>query len=73
MEINDIYIHETRLPYKIRAMVMAEGHSGDYVICVNDYLSDEAKLKAIEHEMRHIKEEHLYSEECAVNIEKFMK
>jgi beta-lactamase regulating signal transducer with metallopeptidase domain len=52
---------------------MLDSENGDYVIYVNDYLSEEAKFRAIEHERAHIKRGDLYSQETVINIEKAMK
>jgi hypothetical protein len=71
--MNDVFIHEARMPYSVRAMVMLDRENGDYVIYVNDYLSEEARLRAIEHEKMHIKRGDLHSQETAINIEKAMK
>ena len=71
--MNDVFIHEVRMPYSVRAMVILDQENGDYVIYVNDYLSEEAKLRAIEHEKMHIMRGDLHSQETVINIEKAMK
>ncbi|MDD4565531.1 MAG: hypothetical protein PHE79_08700 [Eubacteriales bacterium] len=71
--MNDIFIQEIRMPYKVRAMIMLDRENDDYVIYVNDYLSEEARLRAIEHEREHIGKGHLYSELSLVEIERSMK
>lgn len=30
--MNDVFIHEVRMPYSVRAMVMLDQENGDYVI-----------------------------------------
>lgn len=57
------------MPLSIRGFVK-EDVDGNYVIFINDNLSDERKRKTLEHELKHIYGEDLISERFAVEIEK---
>ena len=66
---DDIYVYEDKLPDHINAMVMP-GNSGDYTICLNQYLSEEARKVVIEHEKRHIRDNDWGKNDAAVEKEK---
>jgi hypothetical protein len=67
--MNDIYYREEHMPCRIRAYV-AEDVEGDYTVVVNDYLSDEALQRAVRHELAHIGNSDLHSEEYFSVLEK---
>lgn len=67
----NIFIYEERMPYTVRAVVMP-GKTG-YTVYVNEHLSDEAKEKAINHELEHIRRSDPHSERPATEIEQEMK
>jgi len=59
--VDDIFIHELRLPMTVHAATVPDSN-GDYTIIVNSDLSTRAKRKAAEHELVHIKKEHFYQD-----------
>lgn len=65
---NNIFVYEERMPYTVRAVVVP-GKNG-YTVYVNDHLSEDAKVKAIQHELEHIQRGDLHSEKLATDIEK---
>ena len=62
----------TVLPYAVHGAVCEEP-DGTNVMLINDCLSEEAKLRAYEHESDHIRNGHLRSERPAHEIESEMK
>lgn len=60
------------LPYSVRGAV-AEDPDGNNIVLINDCLSEEAKLRAYEHEQEHIKNGDLHSDRPAHEIEAEMK
>lgn len=60
------------MPYTVRAMILPDPE-GDYNVYVNDHLSDDAKEKAIAHELRHIQRNDTASEEDIKTIEEETK
>ena len=62
----------TVLPYAVHGAVCEEP-DGTNVMLINDCLSEEAKLRAYEHESDHIRSGHLRSERPAHEIESEMK
>lgn len=63
----DVWCDEAKLPMAVHAFVCRK--NGQIFMIVNSALSDEAKKEAIEHELDHIEENDLYSEEDATLIE----
>ena len=60
------------LPYAVHGAV-AEDSEGNNIVLINDCLSEEAKLRAYEHESEHIKNGDLHSEKPAHEIEAEMR
>lgn len=52
--MNRIFIREIKMPLTIRAFTLPDAN-GDFNIYVNDDLSQEVKIKSINHEFNHIK------------------
>ena len=69
---DDIYLYEDKLPDNVNAMVMP-GNNGDYTICLNQSLSDDAKKIVIEHEKQHIRDNDWACCNAAVEKEKVRK
>jgi hypothetical protein len=67
--MNDIFFRMARLPYHIRAFVL-EDTEGDYTVTLNDHLSDEALHRAVKHELAHIHNGDVESEEHFSALEK---
>ena len=63
----DVWCEEVKLPMAVHAFVCRK--NGQLFMIVNSDLSDEAKKEAIEHELDHIDQNDLYSEEDAALIE----
>ena len=65
-----VFIREIELPMKIRGYTSPD-EDDNYNIYINKDLSDDAKQKALEHELSHIEKGHLFCEEMSVySIEK---
>ena len=62
----------TLLPYSVHGAVCEES-DGTNVVLINGCLSEEAKLRAYEHETDHIQNGHLHSDRPAHEIESEMK
>ena len=60
------------LPYAVHGAV-CEDPDGTNVMLINDCLSEEAKLRAYEHESEHIRNGDLHSDKPAHEIESEMK
>ena len=67
----DVWCEEAKLPMAVHSFVCRK--NGQIFMIVNSELSDEAKKEAIEHELDHIEENDLSSEEPAVEIERRRK
>ncbi len=52
--MNRIFIREIKMPLTIRAFTLPDAN-GDFNVYVNDDLSQEVKIKSINHELNHIK------------------
>lgn len=56
-----VIIRVIDLPYKVNGLTVKD-EEGDYNIYLNARLSDERRVKAFRHELRHIKLGHFYSD-----------
>ena len=61
--MGDVFIKKAPLPAKIRGVTI--GRDDDYIVIVNENLSPSARRKAVQHEIRHIKRGHFYSDDTA--------
>ena len=54
-----VYVNVVPLPIRVKALVKAipDGE----LILINDFLSDEAKREALDHELRHIRQGDLFN------------
>ena len=60
-----IYVRYVALPRKIEAVVLPNDDSS-FDIYINSVLCDYVQRKALQHEIRHIKENHLYNSDPVV-------
>lgn len=65
--MQNVFIRKAPLPAKIRGVTIVR--DDDYIVIVNENLSPSARRKAVQHEIRHIKRGHFYSEDPAGYIE----
>ena len=65
---DNIHIYEDTMPYTIKAFVSPEVDDG-YTIYLNKDLSDQTRVQTVEHELRHIKKNDLYSDGSAIDKE----
>jgi len=56
--MQDVYIYAIPLPGTVRGVTVLK--NDDYIVFVNEYLCPERQQESIEHELRHIKYNHLY-------------
>jgi len=61
--LGDVFIKKAPLPAKIRGVTIVR--DDDYIVIVNENLSPSACRKAVQHEIRHIKRGHFYSDDTA--------
>lgn len=59
--MGDVFIKKAPLPAKIRGVTIVR--DDDYIVIVNENLSPSACRKAVQHEIRHIKRGHFYSDD----------
>ena len=59
--MGDVFIRKAPLPAKIRGVTIVR--DDDYIVIVNENLSPSARRKAVQHEIRHIKRGHFYSDD----------
>ena len=59
--MGDVFIKKAPLPAKIRGVTIVR--DDDYIVIVNENLSPSARRNAIQHEIRHIKRGHFYSDD----------
>lgn len=57
--MDDVYVYCISLPMVKGVTVMKRG---DYIVFINESLSIEERKKTLEHEIRHIKFNHLYND-----------
>lgn len=53
----DVYIYRYPLPSKVKGVLLERD---DYIVFVNEYLSETEQAKAIKHELKHIEYGHIY-------------
>ena len=58
--MDDVYAYYVWLPSKVRGVTVRKDR--DYIIFINETLSDEERKKVLEHETKHIKYNHLYND-----------
>lgn len=64
--MNDVYVRVlANLPATIRGFVQ-EDEAGNYTIFINEVLSPEAQAKTLQHELDHIKKNHLQQKHKSV-------
>jgi hypothetical protein len=56
--MNDVFIYKVPLPAKIKGATILK--DDDYIVFINELLSEISQEKALNHELRHIKHNHLY-------------
>ena len=66
--MDDVFIREVCMPLSLRAFTLLD-MNGDYNVFVNPDLSEESKIKALDHEKKHIENGDFYSNETAANLE----
>lgn len=55
--MNDVFIHRVSLPPKVKGLVVKR--DDDYIVFINEALSDAEQQKAVRHELQHIMHVHL--------------
>ena len=55
--MNDIFIHRVSLPPKVKGLVVKR--NDDYIVFINEALSDAEQQKAVRHELEHLRQVHL--------------
>lgn len=58
--MGDVYAYYVPFPGKIKGLTVLK--EGDYIVFINEALSDEERKKALGHETRHINYKHLYDD-----------
>lgn len=71
LEKDDVWVTQTKLPARVKAFCKIKGF--DDCAVVNEELDDQAKKDAVKHEVLHLKNGDLLSEEPAANIEAAIK
>ena len=61
--MGDVFIKKAQLPAKICGVTIVS--DDDYIVIVNENLSPSACRQAVQHEIRHIKRGHFYSDDTA--------
>jgi Zn-dependent peptidase ImmA (M78 family) len=56
--MQDIFIYNIAMPSKIEGLTLYRDN--DYIVLVNNQLSQETQNRAIQHEISHINENHIY-------------
>ena len=69
--MNEVYIYKVPLPGKIKGCVAVK--DDDYIVFINESLSEEQGKKALDHELDHIRKRHQYTEKPAVQCEREVK
>lgn len=69
--MGDIFIHYLNLPFTVEGF-SRKNHDDSYSVFLNARCSGEQQRIALEHEIKHIKENDLDSELDAIDIEKNM-
>ncbi len=60
INIDDVYVYTASLPSPVNGVTVIK--NGDYLVFINEEKCPEKQYEALEHELRHIKKGHLYSE-----------
>ena len=63
--MGDTYIYTVALPGHVKGVTVLK--DSDYIVLINEALSEREREKALQHELRHIKKNHLYDD--AIGIE----
>ncbi len=66
--MDKFFIRGLELPLTVKGATVLDS-DGNYNVYINILLSDEAQLKAVEHEITHIIKEHFYDYEPVVHNE----
>lgn len=71
--MDNVYVYRIPLPGKVKGLTVLK--NGDYIVFINENLCEETQNIALQHELRHIKYNHLYNDcinvpicECQANI-----
>jgi hypothetical protein len=56
--MQDIYIYTVPMPSKIEGITVYKNN--DYIVLINNELNKETQDRAIQHEIKHINQNHLY-------------
>ncbi|MBQ0165352.1 MAG: hypothetical protein KBS75_09190 [Bacteroidales bacterium] len=64
-----IRILENGLPLSVKGTTVKD-ENGDYNIYINGRISEEARVKALRHELQHIQKGHFYDERPVKELEK---
>ena len=62
--MDDVYAYYVWLPGKVRGVTVRK--DGDYIVFINEYISDDERKKVLKHELKHIRYNHLYNDCLAV-------
>lgn len=66
--MNNVLIRELDLPATVEGVTVKDTN-GDYNVYVNAILSPEKKQETLEHELRHIQCDHLYTDTAVIDDE----
>lgn len=64
----DVYVNVVPLPGRVKGLIKAVP-DGELIL-INEYLSEKAKAEALEHELRHLGRDDLFSDKPVKEIEK---
>jgi hypothetical protein len=64
----DVYVNVVPLPGRVKGLIKAVP-DGELIL-INEYLSEKAKAEALEHELRHLSRDDLFSDKPVEEIEK---
>ena len=59
---NNIFVRSVPLPEAVRAVVLPND-DGTFDIYINSTLPEELQLRALDHELEHIRRDHLYNDD----------
>lgn len=63
----DVYIYRIPLPTKVKGVILQRDET---IIFVNEYLNESEQRKAIEHELKHYKHDHVYDLRSVGRVER---
>lgn len=63
----DFFIHFVKFPTNEQAACVTVNRDGTYTILVNQEVSESRQRKAIQHELKHIEDGHLYLNDIEVD------